>query len=94
MNHDVDFDDEPIRQVTLPVGQVVEQMLLAAETIVRTSAITDDERARIQEAIATLNATLNKNSASAQQPDRSAYGRFDPSMTKLTLEEMKAFVDS
>ena len=94
INRDVDCDDELIRQVTLPVGEVVEQLLFTAQTVVRTSSVTAEDRARIEDAIATLNATLNKKPDSDKPIDRSAYGQFDPSIAKLSVEEMRAFVDS
>lgn len=86
-------DSESPREISLPVGEVVEQLLFAAETIVRTSPFTDDDRDRIESALAAISDALSKQTGNPKQRDLS-YGLFVPSERPLTLEEQEAMLNS
>lgn len=92
MNQDADSDSESRREMSLPVGQVVEQLLFAAEAIVRTSHFTEDDRERIESALASVSDALTKPNVKPRQRNLS-YGLFVPSERPLTLEEQEALVD-
>lgn len=86
-------DSESPREISLPVGEVVEQLLFAAETIVRTSPFTNDDRDRIESALAAISDALSKQTGNLKQRDLS-YGLFVPSERPLTLEEQEAMLNS
>ncbi len=92
MIQDAESDSESPREIALPVGQVVEQLLFAAETIVRTSPFTDDDRDRIESALAAISDALTKPTGNSKQRDLS-YGLFVPRAQPLTLEEEQALMD-
>ena len=92
MNQDAHSYSEFSRGISLPVGSVVEQLLFAAETIVRTSPFTDDDRDRIESALAAIGDALSKPTENPKQRDLS-YGLFVPGDRPLTINESQAFAD-